>query len=239
MRVEPALRSAISGACRASTPISPAAPGTITLSTSSSKTAPSGVVSEIENLRAPSATSAPSSDTYRFLARDHAAPESTLALAKAASLGRERVRPLAWCSRPRNSAASLDGAQAVTLVGEGLQQTRRDLFPAPVPFNGPARGLPQGLAVILRELEQLPELGRQILGIAGLEARQPTLLGRVFGFEALRDLREAGVPGDERERSGGGGFGRDHPERLGKDRRHDSDLAERKQVHEMPVLQWS
>src|SRR5207247_2365999 len=110
MRVEPALRSAISGACRASTPISPAAPGTITISTSSSKTAPSGVVSEIENLRAPSATSAPSSDTYRLLARDHAAPESTLALAKAASLGRERVRPLAWCSRPRSSAASLDGA---------------------------------------------------------------------------------------------------------------------------------
>src|SRR5436305_9252960 len=110
MRVEPALRSAISGACRASTPISPAAPGTITISTSSSKTAPSGVVSEIENLRAPSATSAPSSDTYRFLARDHAAPESTLALAKAASLGRERARPLAWCSRPRNSAALPEGA---------------------------------------------------------------------------------------------------------------------------------
>src|SRR6059036_2718093 len=43
----------------------------------------------------------------RLLARDHAAPESTLALTKAASLGCERVRPLAWCSRPRNSTASL------------------------------------------------------------------------------------------------------------------------------------
>src|SRR5207249_1142012 len=56
--------------------------------------------------------SAPSSNTCRLLARDHAAPESTLALAKAASLGRERVRPLAWCSRPRNSAALLDEALA-------------------------------------------------------------------------------------------------------------------------------
>src|SRR5205814_6971271 len=56
--------------------------------------------------------SAPSSNTCRLLARDHAAPESTLALAKAASLGRERVRPLAWCSRPRNSAALLEGASA-------------------------------------------------------------------------------------------------------------------------------
>src|SRR5437762_10088261 len=58
-------------------------------------------------------TSAPPSNTCRLLARDHAAPESTLALAKAASLGRERVRPLAWCSRPRNSAALLEGALMV------------------------------------------------------------------------------------------------------------------------------
>src|SRR5205823_4857389 len=54
--------------------------------------------------------SAPSSNTCRLLARDHAAPEPTLALAKAASLGRERVRPLAWCSRPRSSASLLEGA---------------------------------------------------------------------------------------------------------------------------------
>src|SRR5919108_391005 len=53
---------------------------------------------------------APASNACWLLARDHAAPESTLALAKAASLGRGRVRPLAWCSRPRNSTASLEGA---------------------------------------------------------------------------------------------------------------------------------
>src|SRR6266511_2448434 len=61
--------------------------------------------------------SAPSSNTYRLLARDHAAPQPTLALAKASSLGRGRVRPLAWCSRPRSSAALLDGALA--LDGKG------------------------------------------------------------------------------------------------------------------------
>src|SRR5207249_9938356 len=59
---------------------------------------------------ADSRVSAPSNNACRLLARDHAAPESTLALAKAASLGRERVRPLAWCSRTRNSAALLEGA---------------------------------------------------------------------------------------------------------------------------------
>src|SRR5205814_2974302 len=68
--------------------------------------------------------SAPSSNTCRLLARDHAAPESTLPLAKAASLGRERVRPLAWCSRPRNSAALLEGAlvakKLILIVIDGL-----------------------------------------------------------------------------------------------------------------------
>src|SRR5204862_3652997 len=53
---------------------------------------------------------APSSNTCRPLARDHAAPEPTLALGKAASLGRDRVRPLAWCSRPRSATALLEGA---------------------------------------------------------------------------------------------------------------------------------
>src|SRR5436305_14628342 len=72
-------------------------------------------------------TDAPSSNTCRLLARDHAAPESTLALAKAASLGRERVRPLAWCSRPRNSAALLEGALALRrrVLGRALRRDRR------------------------------------------------------------------------------------------------------------------
>src|SRR5205814_4960207 len=63
--------------------------------------------------------SAPSSNTCRLLARDHAAPKSTLALAKAASLGRERVRPLAWCSRPRSSTALLEGARMYVLIAGG------------------------------------------------------------------------------------------------------------------------
>src|SRR5262249_27406949 len=51
----------------------------------------------------------PASNTCRPLARDHAAPESTLALSKAIQPCCGRVRPLAWCSRPRDSAASLAG----------------------------------------------------------------------------------------------------------------------------------
>src|SRR5436190_15334138 len=61
---------------------------------------------------------APPSNTCRLLARDHAAPESTLALSKAHQPCCGRVRPLAWCSRPRNSAASLEGALEPLLADE-------------------------------------------------------------------------------------------------------------------------
>src|SRR5439155_26644472 len=54
--------------------------------------------------------SAPPGNTCPLLARDHAAPGTTLALAKATSLGRGRVPPLAWCSRPRSQAALPEGA---------------------------------------------------------------------------------------------------------------------------------
>src|SRR5438067_2423803 len=46
MRVEPAFSVATSGACRARTPISPAAPGTTIISASPSNAGPSGVTSE-------------------------------------------------------------------------------------------------------------------------------------------------------------------------------------------------
>src|SRR6266566_301142 len=55
------------------------------------------------------ASSVPTGNARRLLARDHAAPESTLALSKADQPCCGRVRPLAWCSRPRDSAASPAG----------------------------------------------------------------------------------------------------------------------------------
>src|SRR5205823_13547377 len=54
--------------------------------------------------------SAPSSNTCRLLARDHRAPEPTLALGKAVQPCCGHVRTLAWRSRPRSSAALPDGA---------------------------------------------------------------------------------------------------------------------------------
>src|SRR5438034_11655998 len=69
-----------------------------------------------------SSSGAPPSNTCRLLARDHAAPESTLALSKAHQPCCGRVRPLAWCSRPRSSTASLAGA-----LGAGAQPGDADL----------------------------------------------------------------------------------------------------------------
>src|SRR5262245_28335098 len=57
MRVEPAFSVATSGACRARTPISPAAPGTMTISASPSNAGPSGVTSATSNFGCESATS--------------------------------------------------------------------------------------------------------------------------------------------------------------------------------------
>ena len=54
--------------------------------------------------------SAPPGDTRRLLARDHAAPEPTLVVAKASQPWLLRVRARAWCSRPRSGAASPEGA---------------------------------------------------------------------------------------------------------------------------------
>src|SRR3989442_253751 len=74
-------------------------------------------------------TCAPPSNTCRLLARDHAAPESTLALSKANQPCCGRVRPLAWCSRPRSSTALLEGALVLDLgeADDGHGVVRRDL----------------------------------------------------------------------------------------------------------------
>jgi hypothetical protein len=58
-------------------------------------------------------TECPPGNARWLLARDHAAPEPTLLLTKVFRLWLVRVRPLAWCSRPRRAAASPEGALAV------------------------------------------------------------------------------------------------------------------------------
>src|SRR5205809_5815565 len=58
----------------------------------------------------------PTGDTWRRPARNHAAPESTLALSKADQPCCGRVRPLAWCSRARHPPASPAGSPMTTVL---------------------------------------------------------------------------------------------------------------------------
>src|SRR5213593_4249951 len=64
----------------------------------------------------------------RLLARDHAAPDPTLALSKAVQPCCGRVRPLAWCSRPRSSAALLGGALMDVLAVIHGESVRAGVF---------------------------------------------------------------------------------------------------------------
>src|SRR5829696_10145833 len=66
-----------------------------------------------------SGISAPPGNTCRLLARDHAAPEPTLLLTKAAQPCLVGVRTLAWCSQPRIPAASPGGALMRVVVALG------------------------------------------------------------------------------------------------------------------------
>src|ERR1700730_14208168 len=70
---------------------------------------------------AKSSHSAPTGNTCRLLARDHAAPESTLALSKAVQPCCGGVRPLSWCSRPRSSTALPAGALDEPAVAGGVR----------------------------------------------------------------------------------------------------------------------
>ena len=70
-----------------------------------------------------------------------------------------------------------------------------------------------------------------------LERGEVAQVRRVLLLEAGGDLGETGVARDERRRAGGGGLGRDHPERLREDRRDDRRVGEREQVDEVTVLE--
>src|SRR5215208_2733874 len=120
---------------------------------------------------------------------------------------------------------------------EGLQQPARDAGPAPAGDGGSARGSAQQRPLVRRELEQRAQLGSEVARVARREPCERAPLGRIDLLHTCRDLGQPGVPGDERRATRGGGLGRDHAERLGKDRRHHGHVGERQQVDEMAVLE--
>jgi hypothetical protein len=104
--------------------------------------------------------------------------------------------------------------------------------PRPLLLDDAAGAAPELLALRFGSPEERFELVDQVVDVARLERRRDALL-----LECIRDLRQAGVPGDERQRTAGGGFGGDHPEGFREDRRDDRHVGERDQVDEVPVLE--
>ena len=77
----------------------------------------------------------------------------------------------------------------------------------------------EGDALVGGQREEGVELRREVVRVAGLEAHEVAVLGRVLGLDPGGDLGEAGVAGDERRRAARGRLGGDHPEGLREDRR--------------------
>src|SRR5207248_5625910 len=118
------------------------------------------------------ATSAPSSNTCRLLARDHTAPEPALALSKAIQPCCGQVRTLAWCSRPRTSAASLEGALAACHVRRQQHADGRAPVLARIDVDGPAQ---RARALLDRVEARSPPLARAVVGDDRLDGPVPRL----------------------------------------------------------------
>ena len=100
-----------------------------------------------------------------------------------------------------------------------------DAGPAPALDDGTARRLAELRALVVGQREQRCELVAQLGDVSVREAGERRTLGRILGLDSFGDLGEPRVARDERRHARGGGLGRDHPERLGEDRRHDGDVA--------------
>src|SRR6266566_7330320 len=161
-------------------------------------------------------------------------------MANSSSTATVKSRPFSYASRAKAICSS--GVRrwlspiAATLV-EGLQQSFGDGVPGPALDRRLPGRHPECLLLPRRQREQRAQLGREPGRVTALEARQPTVLGRVGALQSLGHLGKPGVARDEGRRFGCGGLGRDHPEGLRKDRRDDNRVNERKQVREVPVLE--
>src|SRR2546430_9190519 len=167
MRVEPAFRSATSGAWRASTPISPAAPGTTIISTSPSNAGPSGVTRDRSNLWVSSATYA--GGLGLFFARSRGRFFGGLFLLHRHRLALARELPALLHGR-LDRADHVEGllGEVVVLALEDLLETLDRVLELHVLAGGPRELL--GDEVRLRE---------EALDLAGARHHQLVLVGEL------------------------------------------------------------
>src|SRR5205823_11744783 len=133
------------------------------------------------------------------------------------------------CSSPTGKAYLC--ARRVDQEGSG------DNLPAPTPFHRAAGGETELAPALGGQCEDRRETLAQGSGVARGEREERGRLRPDLLAEAGRHLGKAGVRRDDRQHAGRRRLGGDHPERLGEDRGHDGDVAERQQVPEVAVLE--
>ena len=123
-------------------------------------------------------------------------------------------------------------------LSRGVEDPPGDARPAPA-LDGGACAPPRGERRARRPEARAPPASRARRAAAsplGKLARPPRPR-RVVLLQPAGDLRQSRVVRDDRRTAGGSSLGGDHPEGLGKDRRDDSDVGEREEMHEVPVLE--
>src|SRR5512146_630459 len=156
---------------------------------------------------------------------------STASVRSAPESNSSRLRASSSCHVPFCSSP-IGGSLAAW-----LKQAARDAGPRPALDDGAPRSLPEELTIFTRQREQLVQLRAKIGGVAALERRKVAERRRVLLFEARGNLGEPRVSRDERRGACRSGFGGDHAEGFGEDRRHDRHVGERQQLREVAVLE--
>src|SRR4051812_21413120 len=160
-------------------------------------------------------------------------------IANSSSTATVKSVPLSYASNAERTCSS--GVSFCVSPMARLRYWRQEAFRHARPTPARERGTPSRVAerraLLRRQCEQRRELVAQLCDIAVREARERRALRRILRFEAGGDLGKTGVACNERRHSRRGGLGGDHAERLREDRGHDRDVAQRKQRHQVPVLE--
>src|SRR3989441_2620262 len=164
--------------------------------------------------------------------RANSSSTATVKSGTASNAARDRVSISSYpirCSSPTGKAYLC--ARRVDQEGGG------DNLPAPAPFHRAAGGETELTPALGGQCEDRRETLAQGRGVARGEREERGRLRPDLLADAGRHLGKAGVRRDDRQHAGRRRLGGDHPERLGEDRGHDGDVAERQQVPEVAVLE--
>ena len=150
---------------------------------------------------------------------------------------RERVVDAALSTTPDRFRSGAQGRESNVERPNGSSSRRETPAQLQRSTTAVARRRANCGAVGRSKLEELPEPAGEIVRVARVERRQVAERGRIGRLQPGRDLGEPRVARDERRAAGRGGLGRDHPEGLREDRRHDAGVREGEQMAEVAVLE--